>query len=167
MASISEDCTVKLWNVKNLDQQYQESEGNLEPYITLRGHTGPLFSITAPANSAKHGRVIYTAGSEGAIRVWNLPAIDEVNQYGDTYDAKNYCIGQWTEATGEAFWEIRHHPYSVWLFQISLVFTLEHAVISQRKQPSACLEHSGLKVRLLGEPWQNHQQIQLLGSKQN
>ena len=114
MASISEDCTVKLWSVKNLDQQYSETEGNLEPYITLRGHTGPLFAITAPThNHNNYGRVIFTAGSEGAIRVWNLPAINEVNQYGDTYDGKNYCIGQWNEASGEAFWDIRHHPYTV------------------------------------------------------
>lgn len=117
LASISEDCTVKLWSVKHLDQTYQETEGNPEPYITLRGHTGPLFSITGPMNN--NGKVVFTAGSEGTIRVWNLPLINEVNQYGDTYDGKNYCIGTWTEASGEAFWDIRHHPFSNYLLSIS------------------------------------------------
>ncbi len=111
MASIGEDCTVKLWQLKTLDQQYQETEGNPEPYITLRGHTGPLFAITGPHN--QHKRVIFTAGSEGTIRVWNLPHASEVNQYGDTYDGKNYCIGQWSESSGEAFWDVRHHSYAV------------------------------------------------------
>ena len=111
LASISEDCTVKLWNMKSLDSLYQETEGNPEPYITLRGHTGPLFSMAGPNNSLE--RVMFTAGSEGTIRVWNLPGIAEVNQYGDTYDGKNYCIGIWSDQSGEAFWDIQHHPFSV------------------------------------------------------
>jgi WD40 repeat protein len=48
LASISEDCTIKLWNLKDLEQTYTDTEGNPEPYITLRGHTGPLLAITAP-----------------------------------------------------------------------------------------------------------------------
>ena len=77
MVSISEDCTVKLWSLKGLEQQYEETEGNPEPYITIRGHTGPLFSITGPNNS--HDKVIFTAGSEGVIRAFNIPQIHEVN----------------------------------------------------------------------------------------
>ncbi len=33
LASISEDCTVKLWSVKSFDNE------DIEPYQTLRGHT--------------------------------------------------------------------------------------------------------------------------------
>jgi striatin 1/3/4 len=77
MTSISEDCTLKLWSLNNLDNLYQETDGNPEPYITLRGHTGPLFSIAGPHNN--HKRVIFTAGSEGVIRVWNLPHISDVS----------------------------------------------------------------------------------------
>ena len=40
LATVSEDCNLKLWNLKDL------AEENQEPYITLRGHTGPLFSVT-------------------------------------------------------------------------------------------------------------------------
>ena len=91
MASISEDCTVKLWSLKSLEQVYQDTEGNPEPYITLRGHTGPLLTLAGPNNTNK--KVIFTAGMEGVIRVWNIPAQGEVNEYGNTNDGKNYCIG--------------------------------------------------------------------------
>ena len=77
LASVSEDCTVKLWNLRGIDQAYTESEGNIEPYITLRGHTGPVFAVTGPHN--QHKKMIFTAGSEGMIRVWNLPGVKEVN----------------------------------------------------------------------------------------
>ncbi len=79
MASISEDCTVKLWSVAHLEQMYQETGGNPDPYITLRGHTGPLFSVSGPINnSIGGGKIIFTAGSEGTIKIWNLPAMSEV-----------------------------------------------------------------------------------------
>lgn len=71
VASVSEDCTVKLWSFKNIENVYSENDGNLEPYITLRGHTGPLFSVTG--GHPRNKRVVFTAGSEGVIRVWNLP----------------------------------------------------------------------------------------------
>lgn len=111
MASISEDCTVKLWSLKGIDQAYAESDGNIEPYITLRGHTGPLFA--AAGSHPQHKRVMFTAGSEGVIRVWNLPAVHEVNQFGDTFDGRNYCIGRWNDQSQEAFWDLRHHSYQV------------------------------------------------------
>lgn len=82
---------MKLWSLKGLQQQYNETEGNCEPYLTIRGHTGPLFSVAGPHNT--HEKVIFTAGSEAVIRVFNLPSINQVNQYGDTFDGKSYCIG--------------------------------------------------------------------------
>lgn len=117
VASVSEDCTVKLWSFKNIENLYSEIDGNLEPYITLRGHTGPLFSVTG--GHPRNKRVIFTAGSEGVIRVWNLPTLNEVNQYGDTYDGRNYCIGQWVEASGETFWDLRHHSYQQLLLTVN------------------------------------------------
>lgn len=110
LASISEDCTVKLWSLKGIDQAYNETEGNIDPYITLRGHTGPLFSVTG-ANHPNHKQLIFTAGSEGVIRAWNLPGIREVNQYGDTYDGKNYCVASWCDQSNEAVWDLKHHSY--------------------------------------------------------
>jgi WD40 repeat protein len=113
LASISEDCTIKLWNLKGLEQTYADTEGNPEPYITLRGHTGPLLAITAPKSIQKYERVIFTAGVEGVIKAWNIPLCDEVNQYGDTFDGKNYCIGSFSDSSGETVWDLKHHPYQV------------------------------------------------------
>jgi len=81
MASISEDCKVKLWSMKNLAEEHKSSGGNVEPYLTLRGHTAPLLSITGPNQTSNpaYNRLIFTAGVEGSIRLWNLPAIREVN----------------------------------------------------------------------------------------
>ena len=51
MATISEDCMVKLWSLSDLDRKYQESStaenADMEPYLTLRGHTGPLLCATS------------------------------------------------------------------------------------------------------------------------
>lgn len=51
MATISEDCMVKLWNLSELDRKFQEASSaesaELEPYMTLRGHTGPLLCATS------------------------------------------------------------------------------------------------------------------------
>lgn len=66
--------------------------------MTLRGHTGPLLSVTGLSDDRKSNNrnLLFTAGDEGCIRVWNVPLISDVNQYGDTYDGKNYCIGVWS-----------------------------------------------------------------------
>merc|ERR1719253_2229207 len=50
----------------------------------MRGHTGPLFSVTGSNN------LLFTAGMEGQIRVWNTPQESEVNYNGDTKNGKNY-----------------------------------------------------------------------------
>mgnify|MGYP001626793922 CR=1 FL=1 len=55
MATISEDCMVKLWNLSDLDRKYSEASSNdeisMEPYLTLRGHTGPLLCATSITDS--------------------------------------------------------------------------------------------------------------------
>ena len=80
MATISEDCMVKLWNLSDLDRKYSESSSNdqisMEPYLTLRGHTGPLLcatSITDTGRQSDNRNLLFTAGIEGCIRVWNIP----------------------------------------------------------------------------------------------
>jgi striatin 1/3/4 len=40
MVSVSEDCSIKLWDTN----QFQPDE-NVDPYISLREHTGPIFTV--------------------------------------------------------------------------------------------------------------------------
>ena len=73
LATISEECQIKLWNIQNIQKQFESANGFLEPYITLRGHTGAVLSITGPkiqgdANSAFNksvSKLIFTAGVDG------------------------------------------------------------------------------------------------------
>jgi len=44
LATVSEDCMVKLWDVRKFSNATDST--HIEPYYTLRYHTGPLFAIT-------------------------------------------------------------------------------------------------------------------------
>ena len=58
LVSVSEDCMVKLWDIKNLknDQDY------IEPLYTYRGHSSPLFAVTSNRSRVSEETLIYTAG---------------------------------------------------------------------------------------------------------
>jgi len=115
LATVSEDCMVKLWSLDGIEGRYTKSNGNIEPYLTLRGHTGPLLAVAGlveDRKTAKNKNLLFTAGDEGCIRVWDVPSISEVHQYGDTMDGKNYCIGVWSDGSNrEAIWDLKYHPF--------------------------------------------------------
>jgi len=69
LATVSEDCMIKLWNLTDLEQRWTESKGNVEPYLTLRGHTGPLFC------SSGRSDLLFTAGLEGVVKMWQIPPV--------------------------------------------------------------------------------------------
>ena len=76
LATVSEDCMVKLWTFTDLDSKLAKTDGNIEPYLTLRGHTGPLLSVAGLSearSNSKNKNVLFTAGDEGCIRVWDVP----------------------------------------------------------------------------------------------
>ena len=77
-ATISEDCMVKLWSLQDLEKKYSEADSVPEPYLTLRGHTGPLLAIegvTGNRESTKNEKILFTGGVEGTIHVWNIPQV--------------------------------------------------------------------------------------------
>src|SRR5574344_2108323 len=43
LVSVSEDCLIKVWSLQNIF--YNTQVNDLEPYITFRGHTGPLYCV--------------------------------------------------------------------------------------------------------------------------
>ena len=49
IATVADDSQVKLWNLKNIQKQFESEKGQLESFATLRGHAGSLTSITGPS----------------------------------------------------------------------------------------------------------------------
>ena len=119
LATASEDCQIKLWNVKNIQKDYQNTNQFLESFATLRGHTGPIFTITGPnnADNAKTGRLIFTGGSEGVIRAWNMPLLLKDEQY-PTTNGKSFCVGVWSDNIAEPVWQLQYHPFTDYLLSI-------------------------------------------------
>ena len=111
MASVSEDCQIKLWNIKNA----KDSSSLIEPVATLRGHTAPILSITGPKMHTNESdealaRLIFTAGMDGAIKVWSIPDFPKDDKYPQT-DGRNFCVGSWSDGTGEPYWNLASHPF--------------------------------------------------------
>ena len=119
MASASDDCQVKLWNIKSIQKDYETSNGFLEQYMTLRGHTGPLMSITGPkqVSDEKVERLLFTAGTEGVIRVWNMPDSQVDEKYPQT-SGRNYCVGVLSDNVSEPVWQIEYHSFANLLLSI-------------------------------------------------
>jgi striatin 1/3/4 len=80
MVTASEDCLVKLWDLEEMESQIRNERVFLDSYFTLRGHTGPIFTI------AGHERRLFSAGVEGFIKTWKVPLPNEVNMYGPSID---------------------------------------------------------------------------------
>lgn len=72
LVSASEDGTVKVWDLSHQCE-------NIDPYITLRGHTKALFALTGPQSGGAGiiNNLVYSAGEEGIINVWKVPSKDD------------------------------------------------------------------------------------------
>ena len=96
--------------MKNLD--FSNNSNDIDPYIIFRGHTGPLFSL---ALSPFKNNLIYTAGNEGVIKIWKVPAKEEVELYGDSDINFNCNVGFFQRPT-DVIWDLIHHPTKVKIF---------------------------------------------------
>ena len=105
LVSVSEDCLIYVWSLDNIS--FNPSSENVEPYLHLRGHTGPLFCV-------EHGKdnLIYTGGSEGLIQIFNILPENEITSYGSSDEVFNLSIGyfQNNSENNEIYWELKHHP---------------------------------------------------------
>jgi WD40 repeat protein len=113
LVSVSEDCLIKVWSLNNI--MYNSQNGDIEPYLNLRGHTGPLFCV-------EHGKdnLIYTGGNEGIIRIWNILPQSEINSLSSYEELINLNLGFFqNDEENEMFWDLKHHPKDNLLVSLS------------------------------------------------
>ena len=148
MASVSEDCTVKLWDVKLMHKNMSDGFGEgiqfkSDPYFTLRGHTGPLFKITG---SSINDRIIYTAGNEGIVRIWKVPDLDDVDIFGPEQDKYQFCLGSLNGHNNEPIWDLKHHPSLPLLLSMGADDTIWLWRAYSEEDESSNTKHGELKI---------------------
>ena len=92
LVSASEDCTIKVWNLGQLAELPQMQQVcDMEPYLTIRGHTGPILSIGTLKNGRSTGvdtagleKMLFSGGGDGSIHLWRVPSLQEALPYGAT-----------------------------------------------------------------------------------
>ena len=122
LVSVSEDCLIKIWSLNNLkfpfnnNNNYNNIDEEILPYLTLRGHTGPLYCT-------EHGKnnLIYTGGNEGLIQIWSIDPENEIDFYGNPEKLFNMNVGffQTESENSEIIWDLKHHPIENLLISLS------------------------------------------------
>ena len=103
LISVSEDCLIKVWSLNNI--MYNSQNGEICPYLILRGHTGPLFCV-----STGRDNIIYTGGNDNLIRIWNILPYNENNCYSNE-ELSNLNLGYYQSSEeNEMYWDLKHHP---------------------------------------------------------
>jgi len=116
LVTVSEDCMVKLWDIKALKKNPLPHPVRMEPCFTFRGHTGPLFTACVGSGLQQSDHFLYTAGNEGIIRIWSIPNV-ESTKFPIT-NGKNFCVGLWTSHR-DVVWQLVHHPTEDLLLSVS------------------------------------------------
>ena len=101
MASVAEDSQIKLWNLKNIQKDFETNNGYIEPFFSLRGHKGQVYTLTGAVQHVSEetegvknaNKLLFTAGSEGLIKVWHIPEFPkDTDKYPQT-GGRNYQVG--------------------------------------------------------------------------
>eukprot|EP00743_Colponemidia_sp_Colp-15_P001873 GILK01002041.1.p1 GENE.GILK01002041.1~~GILK01002041.1.p1 ORF type:complete len:591 (-),score=98.15 GILK01002041.1:122-1894(-) len=113
LATASEDAMIKLWDLSPMEEEVEgkarliaaDDIADVEPFFTLRGHTGPIFAMcTSPVLEG----LLYTAGADRRIRCWDMPTPKTTTLYGETGgDMRD--MGSMDGHT-DVIWSLAHHP---------------------------------------------------------
>lgn len=129
--TVSEDCTIRLWDLKNINQEDKHLTEDIKydfvddgsdfagdsksfySYYTLRGHTGIVTKVAAAYNpdlADDSETLLYTAGIEGLVRVWKVPKTEEINQFGQDSDlTSKLCTYVWEAHSDEIIWDLKYN----------------------------------------------------------
>uniref|UniRef100_A0A096LQ60 Striatin-3 n=1 Tax=Poecilia formosa TaxID=48698 RepID=A0A096LQ60_POEFO len=80
LVTVSEDHTLKLWNLTKTVPAKKSASFDVEPIYTFRGHIGPVLSLAMTSS----GEQCFSGGIDSTIQWWNIPS-SNVDPY-DTYD---------------------------------------------------------------------------------
>uniref|UniRef100_A0A8C2ARZ1 Striatin, calmodulin binding protein 3 n=1 Tax=Cyprinus carpio TaxID=7962 RepID=A0A8C2ARZ1_CYPCA len=80
LVTVSEDHTLKLWNLQKTVPAKKSASFDVEPIYTFRGHIGPVLSLAVTSS----GEQCFSGGIDSTIQWWNIPS-SNVDPY-DTYD---------------------------------------------------------------------------------
>ncbi|KAL4475422.1 hypothetical protein ABPG72_022057 [Tetrahymena utriculariae] len=118
LVTVSEDCMIKLWDTTFFFQANADTQ--IDPYYTLREHTGCLYTVTGFSQeicSDQNYQTVFASGSEGLIKAWSIQSSDKVDTFGTT-ENKNYSSGSW-QVSEEPVWQIIAHPFEKKLLSAS------------------------------------------------
>ncbi|KAL0968982.1 hypothetical protein UPYG_G00220820 [Umbra pygmaea] len=96
LVTVSEDHTLKLWNLQKTVPAKKSASFDVEPIYTFRAHVGPVLSLAISSS----GEQCYSGGMDHTIQWWNIPS-SSVDPY-DTYDP-SVLAGTWLGHT-DAVW---------------------------------------------------------------
>ncbi|KAJ7990917.1 hypothetical protein DPEC_G00291860 [Dallia pectoralis] len=100
LVTVSEDHTLKLWNLQKTVPAKKSASFDVEPIYTFRAHVGPVLSLAMSSS----GEQCYSGGIDNTIQWWNIPS-SNVDPY-DTYDP-SVLAGTWLGHT-DAVWGLAY-----------------------------------------------------------
>ncbi|KAL6069765.1 Striatin-4 [Balamuthia mandrillaris] len=106
LLSGSDDCTVKLWNwrVAGTVGYSKPITTDVEPAVTLRGHTAAVYSVLLASEYER----CFSAGADCTVRVWELPNPNEQDPYAERGKGIIYDVACYP-GHKDAIWSIALH----------------------------------------------------------
>lgn len=129
LLSVSEDHTIKLWNLTKTVPAKKSASFDVEPVYTFRAHIGPVLSLAVTPS----GEQCFSGGLDSVIHWWNIPS-SNTDPY-DTYDC-SVLAGSWT-GHSDAVWGLAFSGIKNRLLSCSADGTVKlwHP---QERQPCIC-----------------------------
>ncbi|KAF7652801.1 hypothetical protein LDENG_00092110 [Lucifuga dentata] len=100
LVTVSEDHTLKLWNLTKTVPAKKSASFDVEPVYTFRAHIGPVLSLAMTSS----GEQCFSGGIDSTIQWWNVPS-SNVDPY-DTYEP-SVLAGSWAGHT-DAVWGLAY-----------------------------------------------------------
>ncbi len=121
LVSVGEDMLINFWDFKKVIKHSKET--NIEPYLTVRSHNTPVFTLTGPEKSESHlnsnSLNLYTSGMDGVIRPTKLPSqiMDKYQPVDEVLSEVN--VNQPWRAHQDMIWNLNYHHTENFMSSVS------------------------------------------------